>query len=268
MIGRVLGFIKSDGMGTISASNEKRYEFRKEEWKEKSSIQKGMEVDFEIDENGMAKEIFLLNDLEVKHGWLSHMSRFEKYFWATIIFLAILYITAEIKAYVNTKNVQERKVEIINNPNKVNKENSEIKPNINLQNTKKAISDNLNFELKKLYGYINDTLVGGAVEKSELNKKLDLIHSKYLILLKEHMALMDHYITDGIDMDKIYSNLKTSQVLQASKEGIHINDTDGNNIDLDELKHELKNKYQVLFISTSKTLETIYFETSFKEEKQ
>jgi len=60
MIGKILGF---DGKtGTISAENGSRYTFLKENFKESSQPQKDMKVDFEIDDEGNAKDIYVIKD--------------------------------------------------------------------------------------------------------------------------------------------------------------------------------------------------------------
>ena len=59
MKGQVLTFEENEGI--ILGEDEKRYEFDLNEWKEKVPPKKGMEVDFEIDQN-KAKNIYLLEE--------------------------------------------------------------------------------------------------------------------------------------------------------------------------------------------------------------
>ena len=60
MIGKILGF---DGKtGTISADNGSRYTFSREDFKENSQPEKDMKVDFEIDSENNAKDIYVVKD--------------------------------------------------------------------------------------------------------------------------------------------------------------------------------------------------------------
>lgn len=60
MIGKILGF---DGKtGTISGDNGSRYTFSREDFKESSHPQKDMKVDFEINDENNAKDIYTIKD--------------------------------------------------------------------------------------------------------------------------------------------------------------------------------------------------------------
>jgi hypothetical protein len=61
MKGKILGYSVEDSKGVISADDENRYEFLKEEFKDSLLPKKNMTVDFEI-EDGKAKEIYLIKD--------------------------------------------------------------------------------------------------------------------------------------------------------------------------------------------------------------
>jgi hypothetical protein len=62
MIGKILGYDSVSESGTISADNGSRYTFTKEEWKDNISVQKDMKIDFEIDDNNKAKDIYIVKD--------------------------------------------------------------------------------------------------------------------------------------------------------------------------------------------------------------
>jgi len=62
MTGRILGYDIADASGTISGDNGSRYKFSKENWKDTTQPQKEMKVDFEADDEGNAKEIYLVRD--------------------------------------------------------------------------------------------------------------------------------------------------------------------------------------------------------------
>jgi len=61
MKGKILTF--DNGKGIILGEDEQRYEFDLNEWKENISPQKGLEVDFEAEEN-MAKNIYSITPLQ------------------------------------------------------------------------------------------------------------------------------------------------------------------------------------------------------------
>jgi len=60
MIGKVLGFDNQTNTGVIRASDDKRYEFIKDEWKGKEEPKEGYEIDFELIDD-QVKSIFLIN---------------------------------------------------------------------------------------------------------------------------------------------------------------------------------------------------------------
>ena len=67
MIGRILGYDTSDNTGIISSDNGTRYKFTKENWKENSTPQKEMKVDFEATEENTAKDIYIIQDQLVEN---------------------------------------------------------------------------------------------------------------------------------------------------------------------------------------------------------
>lgn len=62
MTGRILGFETATNSGMISGDDGKRYNFAKESWKERHAPQKDAKVDFDIDENGKAIDIYQVKD--------------------------------------------------------------------------------------------------------------------------------------------------------------------------------------------------------------
>ncbi len=62
MTGKILGYNTSDNTGIISSDNGTRYKFTKEQWKEQSTPQKEMLVDFEATEENTAKDIYVVHD--------------------------------------------------------------------------------------------------------------------------------------------------------------------------------------------------------------
>lgn len=62
MEGRVLGFDIKNNEGTISGADGKRYKFKKDGWKEASAPMKDMKVDFEINDEGGAHDIYMVKD--------------------------------------------------------------------------------------------------------------------------------------------------------------------------------------------------------------
>ena len=62
MTGRILGYDITGTSGTISGDNGTRYKFLEEDWKDSIQPQKEMKVDFEADDEGNAKDIYLVKD--------------------------------------------------------------------------------------------------------------------------------------------------------------------------------------------------------------
>ena len=62
MTGRILGYDANDKSGAISGDNASRYKFSIEDWKDTAQPQKDMKVDFDTDDSGNAKDIYLLKD--------------------------------------------------------------------------------------------------------------------------------------------------------------------------------------------------------------
>jgi len=63
MIGKVLGYDKQTNEGTISANDGTRYKFSKENWKDGSTPSSNMEVDFEIADDNIAKDIYVTKNI-------------------------------------------------------------------------------------------------------------------------------------------------------------------------------------------------------------
>ncbi len=62
MTGKILGFDISTNIGTILGDNGERYKFTKEDWKENVPPQKEAKVDFDINEDGTASEIYQISE--------------------------------------------------------------------------------------------------------------------------------------------------------------------------------------------------------------
>ena len=62
MTGKILGYDTTSNTGTISGDNGERYKFSKAEWKESIAPQKETKVDFDIAEDGEAKDIYQVKD--------------------------------------------------------------------------------------------------------------------------------------------------------------------------------------------------------------
>ena len=68
MTGRILGYDNSNNTGTISADNGTRYKFTKEDWKEGRVPQKEMKVDFDVNDENSAIEIYIVRDIEAENN--------------------------------------------------------------------------------------------------------------------------------------------------------------------------------------------------------
>lgn len=62
MTGKILGYDTTSNTGTVSGDDGKRYKFSKDDWKESTTAQKETKVDFDIADDGTAKEIYQIND--------------------------------------------------------------------------------------------------------------------------------------------------------------------------------------------------------------
>ena len=62
MTGKILGFNTTDNTGTLSGDDGKRYKFSKGAWKENNAPQKDVKVDFDINEDGTAGDIYQIKD--------------------------------------------------------------------------------------------------------------------------------------------------------------------------------------------------------------
>jgi len=62
MIGRILGFDASSNTGSISGDNGNRYNFSKESFKENIELKKDMKVDFSVNGENLAVDIYTVKD--------------------------------------------------------------------------------------------------------------------------------------------------------------------------------------------------------------
>lgn len=62
MIGRILGFDNNSNTGTISGDNGNRYDFNKESFKEDVELKKDLKVDFNINDENKAVDIYTVRD--------------------------------------------------------------------------------------------------------------------------------------------------------------------------------------------------------------
>ena len=62
MLGRILGFDASNNEGAISGDNGQRYKFSKSGWKDSSQPEKELKVDFAVNEEDEAVEIYVVRD--------------------------------------------------------------------------------------------------------------------------------------------------------------------------------------------------------------
>jgi len=262
MKGKILNYEKGKGVGIISTENGERYSFDVQQWKEKSSIERGMSVDFEISSEGFAKEIFLLDDNKaIKKGWFEKMSLMEKYFWGTILVLAVLYIIAEILAYINTNSISKNRIDDpISNP---------APPVINISSHqkiqegfgKKEINKNLDLKINAFYNFTNQFITKKSIKQDNIQKTLTLVHSEFLTLLKEHALYVDKNMIDTKVNDKIinkiYNDLKDSQVISNTKKEITLY-TFRNMDTVEDFKHQLNNIYRKRFDNSSREIYSIF----------
>jgi hypothetical protein len=66
--GKILGYNPDEASGTIKSESGERYTFSIDDWKENTPPKKDMRVDFERDESGRAKEIFLERERSEEHS--------------------------------------------------------------------------------------------------------------------------------------------------------------------------------------------------------
>jgi len=62
MTGKILGFDLQNQDGVISGENGKRYKFTQSVWKDTTSPKKDLKIDFAVDENDMAIDIYVIKD--------------------------------------------------------------------------------------------------------------------------------------------------------------------------------------------------------------
>jgi len=63
MTGRILGFDDTSKTGTISGDSGNRYDFIKDSFKEKIELKKEMKVDFNVNDENQAVDIYTIRDL-------------------------------------------------------------------------------------------------------------------------------------------------------------------------------------------------------------
>lgn len=68
MIGKILGFDVETNTGTISGDDGKRYTFAKEGWKESHAPARDCKIDFHVDEEGQAIDIYQVKDAAVENN--------------------------------------------------------------------------------------------------------------------------------------------------------------------------------------------------------
>lgn len=62
MTGRILGFDNNSNTGTISGDNGNRYNFEKNSFKENTELKKDLKVDFNVNDENQAVDIYTLRD--------------------------------------------------------------------------------------------------------------------------------------------------------------------------------------------------------------
>ena len=67
MTGKILGYDTSSKTGVILTDDSTRYKFTNEDWKENSTPQKDLTVDFEAGEENTAKDIYIIKDQLVEN---------------------------------------------------------------------------------------------------------------------------------------------------------------------------------------------------------
>lgn len=263
MQGEILGFDSGDDTTVILGKDGKRYKFSRHAWKEANMVEKGMEVDFNtIDQK--AEDVYLVKD-NSKNGWLANMSKFEKYFWATILLLAILFLIAQAIAYVNTKQVSENR----NNHTKLPKKSSSGSVS-DVKFSKQLVSKSLDLKVKELYHFIDRTITEESLKKENFSSLLDTIHLKYIQLLKKHLIFIDksametaNITSELSEIGEIYSKLHNSKTIQPSKKKIDASSF--NDKTIGSMKHVLKAKYHEQFVDITKEVYVVFFDTLFKK---
>ncbi len=64
MTGRLLGFDDKSNTGVISGDDGKRYDFKKESFKDNIELKKDLKVDFNVSEENQAVDIYYVRDIQ------------------------------------------------------------------------------------------------------------------------------------------------------------------------------------------------------------
>ena len=121
-------------------------------------------------------------------GWFKTMSKFEKYFWITIVCLMLIFIILNVLAIINT-NVED--VSTQNNTSFLGKlfletvKSDQVKKN--LDSSKIQINNNLNKELKLIYKKIDDEI--DPVFNSVINNNLEPFLNFHYSVIGEYSEL-------------------------------------------------------------------------------
>lgn len=68
MTGKILGFDIASNEGTISGDDGKRYKFTKEVWKDSQVPMKELKVDFDVNEQGEAHDIYTVRNVQEENS--------------------------------------------------------------------------------------------------------------------------------------------------------------------------------------------------------
>lgn len=258
MKGKILNFEKDTGEGLISSEDDKRYKFNKTEWKEKFSIERGMIVDFEISLDGVAEEIFLIDEGQpLQRGWFAKMSSTEKYFWGFILFFMLLYIVANSLIYSHQKKrlIEKQTSQIVEQKSISN----------NIKNSNSLLNKNMYNKIDILYEKIDKILLKEKTDTNTFDQKLNKIYYEYRVLIKKHVIFIDEIASKGIDASKyedlvedIYRNLKNNSLIQKSKKRIAPSEDNAN---IEKVISQIKNGYHKKFIAVSEQFRKIYIDT-------
>ena len=212
MKGKILNFEKNTGNGIISSEEGKRYKFNIAEWKENLSIERNMNVDFDISSDGDAREIFLINhNEEPKKGWFNKMPLMEKYFWGFILFFMLLYIIAQILIYSHQRKAQDK--ELPTRPT------APLTISNNVENSNLRIDKNMYKDIDILYKKIDNILLKEKADTKIFDLKLNKIYEEYRILIKKHVKFIERVAfmrvnisSYGDSIGNIYKNLKNDEL--------------------------------------------------------
>ena len=125
---------------------------------------------------------------EGNDSWFKSMSKFEKYFWITIIFLLLIFIILNILAFLNTKveeDFTQKNTSIIEQFLFETISSDQVKNNLN--NSKEKINKNLNKELKFIYKTIDDEI--DSVFNSVIDNNLESFLNFHYSVIGEYSEL-------------------------------------------------------------------------------